>query len=299
MREQVRPTWLKAWFLAMRPRTLSVSLSPILVATALATQVTLSIDWTIVLFALLGSLCLQIGTNLINDAIDFKKGADTNDRLGPQRMTQSGFLSSCAVMRSGVVCFSLAILCAIPLIIVGGWPILVIAAISVACGYLYTGGLYPLAYVGLGELFVLFFFGWVATATLYFLLTGFWAALPLWAGTQIGLLAAVPCAINNLRDIVTDAKAGKRTLAVRWGRSFALRLIYACSLLPFLMGLLWLGQGQLLAALLPCLALPLVLSNLKRLANEEPSASYNGYLARSAQCQLLFGALLAAGLFSS
>lgn len=285
----------QAWFLAIRPRTLPISLPPIFVGTALAAKQVEHLNWLLVICALLCSLGIQIGTNLINDALDFKKGADAIGRLGPKRMTQEGFLSFRQVLAAGGLCFGFALLFGIPLMIAGGWPLVGVLLLSVACGYLYTGGPYPWAYTGMGDLFVLIFFGWVSTCTVYFLQTQIVNYQSFLAGTQIGILAVVTLAINNLRDHISDAQVNKRTLAVRFGPSFARWEINLLSLLPFALGLLWLNEGMLWMALLPFLALPVVVHNLRSIWFTEPSTKYNQFLARSALCQLLFGFLLAIG----
>lgn len=286
----------KAWFLATRPRTLPVSLPPIIVGTAMASLRVEQIDWLLVVCALLCSLAIQIGTNLINDAIDFKKGADGEGRLGPKRMTQEGLLSYRQVLGSGCLSLSLALLCGIPLMMTGGWPLVFILVTSVACGYLYTGGPFPLAYTGISDLFILIFFGWVSTGTLYFIQTHDVSFDCFLAATQIGLLAIVPHAINNLRDRVTDAKVNKKTLAVRFGDCFARWEITTLSLVPFALGLIWGVKDSLAMGLLPLLALPMVISNLQSIWRTEPSTAYNQFLARSALCQLAFGSLLGMGI---
>ncbi len=286
---------LKAWFLASRPRTLPVSLPPLIVGTALANQQVEHLNWMWVGCALLCSLGIQIGTNLVNDALDFKKGADAIGRLGPQRMTQEGLLSFRQVLTAGCLCFSFALLCGIPLMLAGGWPLALILILSIACGYLYTGGPFPLAYTGISDLFVLIFFGWVSTGAIYFLQTRKISFSCFLAATQIGLLAIVPHAINNLRDHVSDARVGKKTLAVRFGPYFARWEITLFSLIPFILGLLWIGMENFLMAALPFLTLPLIIRNLQSIWLREPSPLYNQFLAKSAICQLLFGCLLALG----
>ena len=153
---------MKNWLLAARPKTLAASVTPVLVGTALAFRDLATMLWQPFVFALLGAVFIQIGTNYVNDALDFRKGADTHTRLGPLRVTAAGLLSAEAVLRGAYICFFLAALCGIPLILRGGWPIAVIGIASIAAAYAYTGGPYPLAYHGLGEVFVMIFFGLVA-----------------------------------------------------------------------------------------------------------------------------------------
>lgn len=283
----------KAWLLAARPKTLPVSFPPIILGTALASTQVEQLSWFIIFCTLICSLSIQIGTNLINDAIDFKKGADACNRLGPKRMTQEGLLSYNQVLRTGCLCFVFALLFGIPLMITGGWPLAAVLLISVLCGYCYTGGPFPLAYIGVSDIFILIFFGWVSTASVFYLLTGRVDLFVFIAATQIGLLAIVPHAINNLRDYVSDTAVGKKTLAVRFGPQFARWEITLLSLLPFALGLFWLSQDTRWMAGLPLLALPPIIQNLKMIWQTDPSPLYNGYLAKSALCQLYFSILLA------
>lgn len=286
----------KSWFLAARPRTLPVSLPPILVGTALAARQVEHLNWILVVCTLLCSMGIQIGTNLVNDALDFKKGADAVGRLGPKRMTQEGILSFRQVLGAGWLCFGFALISGIPLMFVGGWPLVIVLLLSVACGYLYTGGPLPLAYTGVSDLFVLIFFGWVSTCTVYFLQTGEVDFNCFLAATQIGLLAIIPHAINNLRDHLSDARVNKRTLAVRLGLSFARWEITLLSLIPFALGLFWLKEDFLWMAVFPFFALPAIVANLRSIWLTEPSSHYNEFLAKSAMCQFLFGCCLALGV---
>src|SRR5258708_33360674 len=183
----------KPWLLAARPKTLAASVTPVLVGTALAFQDLAAMHWSPFIFALLGAVFIQIGTNYVNDALDFKKGADTNTRLGPVRVTQAGLLSADAVLRGAYVCFVLAALCGIPLVLHSGWPLLAIGLASIAAAYAYTGGPYPLAYHGLGELFVLAFFGLIAVGGTYYIQRG----TPAWPGPALGA-AAGPAALPRL-----------------------------------------------------------------------------------------------------
>lgn len=288
---------VRAWFLAVRPRTLSVSFVPVMVGTSLAAASGAKVNWLLALFALLCSLSIQIGTNLINDALDFKKGADEERRWGSLRVTQSGLLSFKEVFRAGCLCFALSLLFGIPLIFAGGISLGVALLLSVASGYLYTGGPYPLAYLGGGDVFILIFFGWVATCSLYYLQTGGITIASLIAGTQLGLLAIVPHAINNLRDRLSDASAHKKTLAVRFGDRFVLAEIIFCSFLPFFGSIYWIENGFLWAGVLPFLAFLPVFQNVKSICLTPPGIEYNRFLAKSAFCQLLFALLLSIGFF--
>ena len=180
--------------------------------------------------ALLGALLIQIGTNLSNDYFDFVKGADTEERLGPARATQAGWIRPEIILRSSLLVFAAAIIIGIFLVLRGGWPIVLIGIASVICGILYTGGPYPLAYLGLGEIFVVIFFGPVATLGTYYVQALEFSKEVFIAGLAPGLLSTALIAVNNLRDIPTDIKARKRTLAVRFGYRFA-RIEYTLCIL--------------------------------------------------------------------
>ena len=209
------------WLLAARPKTLAAAIVPVLVGTSLAYNAHTPLHWAPFLYALGGALFIQIGTNLVNDALDFKRGADTAERLGPMRVTQAGLLSANAVLTGAYACFGLAALCGIPLIVRGGWPIVVIGVVSIVAAYAYTGGPYPLAYHGLGEVFVILFFGLTAVGGSYYLQRLTIDISVLVAGLACGALAVLLLAINNLRDIHNDRASNKRTLAARFGERFA------------------------------------------------------------------------------
>ena len=160
--------WILPWLLAFRPKTLTAAIVPVIVASALVIAEAHTLQLYLSVCALLSAMFIQIGTNFVNDAIDFKKGADDEKRIGPTRMTQSGQLTHRQVLCGGFACFLIAALFGIPLVMTGGWVIVGIGLISILCGYIYTGGPFPLAYVGLGDLFVVVFFGLVAvTGTFY------------------------------------------------------------------------------------------------------------------------------------
>jgi len=290
-----RPSW-KAYLLAARPKTLTAALVPVVVATALAAALGTAVSFPVALFTLASALCIQIGTNLVNDALDFLKGADGERRTGPLRATQQGFLSHRQVLAAGALFFLLALAAGVPLILKGGAPIALLLLLSIALGYGYTGGPAPLAYIGMGELFVLLFFGIAAAVAATFLQTGALEPLALLAGVQVGLHATAMIAINNLRDREEDALAGKRTLAVRWGKRFSRIEITAALLLPFLLNGFWWQQGFKAAALFPFITLPLALHVAFSVWKSAPGRKYNRYLARAAALHLLFGALLSAGL---
>jgi 1,4-dihydroxy-2-naphthoate octaprenyltransferase len=288
---------IKNWLMAFRPKTLTACLVPIIGASALVKALHLPVDSEVVVLALLASFFIQIGTNLVNDAVDFKKGADTDKRIGPQRVTQSGLFTYKQVMLAAGLCFLLAVVCGLPLVYKGGAAILVIGILSVLMGYAYTMGPIPLAYFGLGDLFVVIFFGWIAVMGVFFLHTHEWTFQSFWLGLQVGFHATVLIAINNLRDADQDRIVNKRTLAVRMGKSFARYEIAFLSLAPFVMNYYWWTVSFKLAALISLITLPLALLIIKNIFQTEPGSVYNKYLGQAAFLHLTFGLLLSLGFF--
>lgn len=286
---------IKSILLAFRPKTLTAALVPCVAATAFVKSTGLPWDGWVLFYALMASFLIQIGTNLVNDAVDFKKGADTEKRIGPQRITQAGILSSSQVMALGSLCFLLAVLCGIPLVLKGGWVIVAIGLASVLMGYSYTAGPFPLAYLGLGDLFVILFFGLLAVTGMVYLNTGEWMFEALVLGLQIGFHATVLIAINNLRDRSGDLLVNKRTLAVRFGVNFSRYEIAALCFLPFILNLYWWFEGYKLAAIFSMFALPLAVKITKNVFSIEPSPLYNQFLGQAAGLHLVFGILIAIG----
>lgn len=286
---------MKHWLLAFRPKTLTAALVPIIVGTSLIKGLGYPIQWWISGLCLFTALLIQIGTNLINDAMDFKKGADTQERLGPSRITQQGLANFESVYKMGIAFFLLALVLGIPLVIKGGWPIVAIGVVSLICGYAYTGGPFPLAYRGLGDLFVILFFGIIAVTGLGYLLTDEWHIEAFWAGLQVGCLATVLIAINNFRDIEGDRKANKKTLAVRFGPRFMRAEIFGLIVCTFLINLYWWQEGFKIPAVLSLLALPLGVLIIRNILIHSPAPIYNKFLGQSALLHLLFGLLLSVG----
>ena len=287
----VKPGRLQVWFLACRPKTLSVSLSPVLVGTAVAWHDTARVLWLPLLAAILAAALIQIGTNLFNDVGDFLRGTDTPDRLGPKRATAEGWLTAGRVKAGAWLAFALAFLCGIYLVWHGGWPIVIIGLASLAAGWAYTGGPAPIAYRPLGEIFVWIFFGLVAVGGSYYLQTLSLTPNALIAAGLVGLHAAAVITVNNYRDLDGDARNGKNTLAVKLGRP-ATRRIYAAEMLaPYaLLPLLANSLGGLAA--LPILSLPLALKLIRRFYREAPGPVFNDILAATAGLQLAHALLL-------
>lgn len=285
----------RALLLTARPKTLAAAVVPIMVASALVRAEGREVTAWVSICALLSAVFIQIGTNFINDAIDFWKGADKDTRLGDARACQSGWFTPRSVLWMGLGFFVLAMLLGLPLVFEGGWPIFWIGVISLLMGYAYTGGPYPLAYVGLGDLFVIVFFGLVAVGGVYFLQTKMYSWGAFVSGLQVGLLATVLIAINNLRDLEQDREVNKRTLAVRLGPKLGRLEVLLLILLAFTLNLYWLGQGAWLAFLLPLFALPPAVKVVFVLLNSTASREYNRLLARAAFVHMLFGVLLSIG----
>ena len=289
----------RIWLMAARPRTLPAAVAPVLVGTALGATGGTFKPLTF-LAALTGALFIQVGTNLSNDYSDARRGADTDDRLGPVRVTAGGLVPPRQVLIATYAAFAVAVLAGTYLIATAGWELLLVGAASILAGVLYTGGPRPYGYEGLGEVFVFLFFGVVAVAGSYFAQTEelAWEALVL--AVPVGLLASAILVVNNVRDLETDRRAGKRTLAVRLGRERVRGLFvamiagaFASAPLPWLFGSLspWL--------LLCWLALPLALPLVRVVRTRTDGPSLNRALAGTGRLQLAFCALLSAGLLAS
>ncbi|MCG9713712.1 1,4-dihydroxy-2-naphthoate polyprenyltransferase [Shewanella insulae] len=287
---------MNPWILATRPRTLPAAIGPILVGNALALSLT-QFSWLIAATSMLCALLLQIAVNLANDYFDFKSGIDTEERLGPVRVTQSGLLDPSKVRNAMIACLVLALLVGSLLIYHGGWPIAILAAASILGALGYSGGPYPLASHGLGEVAAFIFFGLVAVVGSYYLQAHDTSVAAWILGSAIGLFNAAVMLVNNTRDIPTDAKAGKRTLAVKIGEGQARVLYQALVYLPFALVI-----GGFLLGILP--GLPVLLGGLAlilaRKLNSEFSqtsgAALNPLLGRTAKLTVIFSALFSLGL---
>ena len=294
-----RPSAVRIWVMAARPRTLPAAVAPVLVGTALAwTEGTLKVFTFIA--ALLGALFIQVGTNLSNDYSDARRGADTEDRLGPVRVTAGGLVPPKQVLVATYVAFGLAVLAGSYLIATAGWELLLVGAASILAGVLYTGGPRPYGYEGLGEVFVFLFFGVVAVTGSYFAQVERieWEALVL--AVPVGLLASAILVVNNVRDLETDRRAGKRTLAVRLGRERTRVLYVAMVAGAFVTAQIpWLAGSLSPWLLLALLAIPLALPVVRVVRTRSDGPALNGALAGTGQLQLAFCLLLSAGILAS
>jgi 1,4-dihydroxy-2-naphthoate octaprenyltransferase len=285
---------VKHWILAARPKTLSAAVVPVLIGSALAAHEPAAITWWVLVCALVGAVMIQVATNFINDALDFRKGADTGERLGPVRVTQAGLMSADTVLRGAWVCLTAAALCGIPLIYRGGWPMLVVGVVSILMAYAYTGGPYPLAYKGLGELFVILFFGLIAVGGTFYVHSLQLTQAALLAGYATGALAAVLIVVNNLRDVEGDRRANKRTTAVRFGERFARLEIAFFALTPFVAVAVIAWMQNRWSLLLTLAALPIAFLVIAR-STRARGAALNPCLALGGALQWAFGILFILG----
>ena len=291
------PAW-RAWLLAARPRTLAVSIGPVAVGSAVAASEGGARAGP-ALAALLGALLLQVGSNFANDVFDFEKGADTEERIGPARAAQLGLLSPHQMRVGTALVFAAAALMGLYLIGVAGWPVAVVGGVSILAALTYTGGPWPFGYHGLGDPAVFLFFGVVAVVGTDYVQTLAFSWRALAASLPVGALATAILVVNNVRDIENDARAGKRTLAVRLGRRGG-RIEYAALVLGPYAGLLafWLAGWTSVYVLAPWLTLPWALSLVRTLSTRSDGPSLNGALAGTAQLGLAFSLLFGLGLMA-
>ena len=282
---------LKSYLIAARPKTLPAAFVPVWVGSLLAWRSAGSVDWYLALWTFLGAAAIQIATNFFNDAIDYERGADTEYRLGPQRVTASGLLSQRAVYGGAWACLIAACLCSLPLLQSRGWIIIAVGIPSLYLSYGYTGGSFPLAYLGLGEVFVILFFGLVAVGGSYFVQVGTWDWPAGVLGLQVGLLSAILIAVNNLRDVEEDRRSDKNTLAVRFGSVVIHRMITAFVVVAMMLSFLGSFYG---APWFPVLSIPWFLIGLfcvRGVKASPPSERYNRFLAIAAIQLMLFAML--------
>lgn len=287
--------FIKNWALAIRPKTLPAAVAPVLMGTAMAFGDGIGHIPT-ALVCLLTALLLQIGTNLANDYYDFKKGADTVERVGPTRVTQAGLIPPARVKAAFIGTFALAVLASVWLMVRGGWPIAVLAGLAILAGIFYTAGRYPLGYLGLGDILVFIFFGPVAVAGTYYVQSLELNAAVILAGFAPGLMSVAILTVNNLRDIESDAKSGKKTLAVRFGRSFALSEYLFCMLgaavIPVFLYLLMQDHLPVLACVVIGLA---AVPTIKTVLTRMEGVALNSALAATARLLLAYSILFSVG----
>lgn len=288
---------VKIWLMAARIRTLPAAVAPVLVGTALAQGLDDRFGVLRFLAALLGAIFIQIGTNLSNDYSDARRGADTEDRLGPVRVTAGGLVPPKTVLLAVYITFGLAVLCGVYLVAVAGYELLIVGVLSIAAGVLYTGGPKPYGYEGLGEVFVFIFFGIAAVAGSTFTQVERWPWEALVYAIPVGLIASAILVVNNVRDMDTDRRASKRTLAVRLGREktrtmYAVMMYgaYVTAQIPWIFGPI----SPVTAICI--LSLPLAIKLVKTVNTHTDGPTLNGALAGTGQLQLVFCVLLSAGI---
>jgi 1,4-dihydroxy-2-naphthoate octaprenyltransferase len=289
---------MRIWLMAARPRTLPAAIAPVLVGTSAAVYEAARLPRVGAFFAaLVGSIFIQVGTNLANDYSDAKRGADTADRLGPVRVTSSGLVTPRRVLYATWIAFAVAIACGIYLATVAGLVILLIGAVSIAAGVLYTGGPRPYGYAGLGEVFVFLFFGLVAVNGSYYVQVEDLQALPLGLSIAVGFLATAILVVNNVRDLDTDRRADKMTLAVRMGRQNAVMLYRMLVLGAYVVLPVALFAGEASALpLIGLLSLPMAAAPMRAMANRTDGPSLNAALAGTGALLAAFSLLVSAGL---
>jgi 1,4-dihydroxy-2-naphthoate octaprenyltransferase len=292
----IRLMRLSSWILAARPRTLSLSVAPVLVGTALAWAAERQLRWSAVPAALLSSMLVQLGTNLHNDAADARRGGDGPGRVGPPRATASGLLDGEAVSRAAYACLAAAAFVGIYLIWLGGWPIFVLGIAAILSAVAYSGGPFPVAYTPLGEVFVVAFFGLGAVGGTYWLCCGTLAPVTIEAGLAMGCPAAAVLLVNNHRDADGDGRVGRRTLAILAGPTATIWIYAALMLAPFAL-LVPIAEGLPRGHVWPALiAMPLAGLVIYRFAREPPGRGFNRILAQTVLVQSAFGLLLSLGL---
>jgi 1,4-dihydroxy-2-naphthoate octaprenyltransferase len=291
-----RPGPFRIWLLAIRPPTLTAAIAPVLVGTALAIR-----DDVIAAgpaaAALFGALALQVGANLANDVADFRRGADTETRLGPPRVTQQGLVTERGVTVGAVIAFGLAAAAGVYLTLVAGWIVIAIGLASIVAAIAYTAGPWPYGYRGLGDVFVFVFFGLLAVGGTYFVQAGELNGEVLFASIPVGLTVTAILNVNNVRDIDTDREAGKRTLAVRMGRRLARAQYVVTVVAAYLVAAgLWIVGDFPPFVLLVWLTLPLAIAPVRAVMRSEDGPTLNGALRATARLHLVFAVLLALGV---
>lgn len=286
---------LKVWLEAARPKTLPAAIIPVMVGTALA-MAHQRADFVKAGVCLAFALLVQIGTNFANDYFDFVQGADTPARVGPRRAVAAGLVTPRQMLVATWLVLSWAFVVGLILVREGGWGLLPIGVISILCAIAYTGGPFPLGYNGLGDLFVFIFFGLVAVCTTFYVQTGFVAPDAVSCAAAVGLLAANILVANNYRDVETDARAGKKTLVVRFGRKFAIWQYALSNLVALLCPPALMLVGYKWPVLAPLLLTPLAIGLTRRLANSREPSEQIALLGATARFLAVYGVLLCVGV---
>jgi 1,4-dihydroxy-2-naphthoate octaprenyltransferase len=284
-----------AWWLALRPWSFTISAAPVLAGTSLAGLDGYPPNLAIAAVAFLACVLIHAGTNLQNDVGDFRRGADLTGRIGPPRVTTQRWLPARDVQAAAALSFALALLPGAWLVVRGGWPIVVIGLASIAAGAAYTAGRRPVAYSGWGEVFVIVFFGLVAVGGMYYMHAGTMSSAAMLTGAALGLLAAAVLVVNNLRDMDSDRRVGKNTLAVRFGRRFSIWEYAALMYLPFALIAVLAAMERQALLLAPAALLPWATTLAQRVRREPAGPALNAVLGATARLGLAFSLLLSLG----
>ena len=280
--------------LAIRPKTLPAGAVPVILGSALAAA-DCQFRFLPALVALICALGIQVATNFINEIYDFRKGADTAERLGPTRTVAAGIISEKTMIRVSASLVGTVFLLGLYLVYTSGWPILVVGLLSLLFAWAYTGGPYPIAYSGLGDLFVFVFFGLVAVGGTYYVQAGALALPVLLAAIAPGAFSVNILLVNNIRDIATDRTVGKMTLPARIGGEWARRLYIALTVVAFLVPVFFFLNGYSPWGMLSLLSAPLAFSMIRLLYASEGRA-LNNVLAGTGKLMTLHGLLFAVGI---
>ena len=285
---------IKHWFLAARPKTLPAAACPVVAGIFLA-RIDGAFAWLPAVICLLFAFLVQIGTNFANDYFDFKKGSDTDQRKGPARAVASGWITPKAMLNATIVTLALAFFVGLSLIPFGGWSLLLLGVLSIACAVLYTGGPYPLAYKGLGDVFVILFFGLIAVAFTYFVQVGEHSIETWVVGFAMGLLINNLLVVNNMRDIDEDRQSNKMTLPARFGRNFAVIQYQAAITIACFIMLILAFVTDRYVYFLPAMSYPVGRYLAIMTMSAKTPQNYNRVLALTSVFLILFTCLFAGG----
>lgn len=294
MTNEISTNSAKAWWLAARPKTLSAAAMPVLIGCAIALTAD-SFQWTPAILCLLFAFLMQIDANLINDLFDYKKGSDRQDRLGPERACAQGWITIPAMQRGILITTTAACLFGLGLLFYGGWELILVGLLCVLFAFLYTAGPYPLAYHGWGDLLVLLFFGFIPVGCTYYVMCHNWTFEVTIASLSCGMVIDTLLMVNNFRDREQDATSGKQTLVVRFGSYVGQQLYLWLGIVAVLLNLLMIGFGQLWAAILPLLYLPLHIHTWRSMVKIDHGKELNRILGLTSRNMLLYAILFTIG----
>jgi 1,4-dihydroxy-2-naphthoate octaprenyltransferase len=295
---QNAPTGIQLWLTGIRPRTLTIAASPVVAAAGLTYYDLGSLNWLVLLVTLVSALAIQAGTNLLNDAADGETGTDTSARVGPPRLTAQGWATPGQVKRTAFACFAFAALGGLYLVLVGGWLILLAGIISIACGMAYSLGPVPLSRTPFSEVFVIIFFGIIATLGTYYLQTGNGSANAVVAGLAIGLFGAAVLMVNNIRDFGQDISAGRKTLAITIGKKSSQFVYATLVLVPFALQLAFEMTASGHGNWLPVLPAPFAAFLAGSFFKSRTALQFNTALVQTAKLQFAFSMLYCLGLIT-